>query len=1189
MKKENAATIGLLVAGCIIVNIVGKQVAIILSLPLWLDAIGTIFGAYILGPFCGAVIGAASNVIYGMWDSTAYVYSLVSIVIALIVGFCKKRKMFDDLFHLLTTGFLITMASLLVSVFLNYFFYNGYTGNLWGDGVINFLLSINCIRYIACLVGEFYVDFPDKVIIIFLLYFMRWLGNIKRKKQVAASLLGICMVISLAVPVVPARAAETGAGTDINEETGEDMDDPDTEKNEAAEEPVAKSSYDDYVQLLYNGMNGLPGGAANDIAQTKDGVLWIGTYSGLYRYNGNTFSLMKDFQSVKNVNCIHVDEEGRMWIGTNDCGLSLCINGEITNVIDTDRGLSSNSVRSITKDIDGNYYVGTSAELDIVSLRSGVSVVYSFPDITYAHSLSADATGHVAAVTDAGELYLLCGTQIVARENSKAAGTSFTSCFFDEQGDLYVGTSGGNVLVYKVSERGFALKKNIDTEDLSGINSITATEEGRMFVCADTGAGYLGENDEFCKINTNTFNSSIEKILVDYQGNLWFVSSRLGLLKLTEAAFTNAFAMAGLPETVANTIIKWQGTLYYGTDSGLFAVDADRREIVKSNGLTQALKGVRIRCLAEDADGNLWISTSGSGVWSVTPTEDITVYDESAGVLGTKFRHTLFLDDGTIVIAGDSGISYVKNGRVTHTIGAEAMENPKVLCVTELDGILYAGTDGGGIYVIKNGNVTSCLNRENGLSSDVVMKIVEDKEGQGAYIVTSNGLCYMDAERKITLCEHFPYYNNFDVFDYGDGRLFVLSSAGVYVINRAELLAGEELKISLLDAKQGLFYNLTANAWNYLDENGVLYLAAGGGVVYLDVNNYRAQNRAYRMDISSVIVDGISYPVSMEETLVIPDGSSVIDIRAEIINYSVNDPYVSVFLSGYEDTANIVRLSELSNVIYTNLDSGNYTLVLSVYGDDGEVVAANHYSIVKEKEIYNKSWFRVYMVLVMLAAIFYLTWMLYRTQLQKTLNLHKKEMQLVKQRVEMIDSAIMTIAQTVDAKDENTSKHSMRVAEYSVLIAKRLGYSEEAQEELRRTALLHDIGKIGIADNILNKPSKLTDEEYRIMKSHVKKGAEILEGFTLAKDIVNGARYHHERYDGKGYMEGLRGEEIPKDARIIGIADAFDAMTANRVYRKKLSMDYVLGELEKGRGTQFDPELVDVMLGLISEGVINPE
>lgn len=138
-------------------------------------------------------------------------------------------------------------------------------------------------------------------------------------------------------------------------------------------------------------------------------------------------------------------------------------------------------------------------------------------------------------------------------------------------------------------------------------------------------------------------------------------------------------------------------------------------------------------------------------------------------------------------------------------------------------------------------------------------------------------------------------------------------------------------------------------------------------------------------------------------------------------------------------------------------------------------------------------------------------------------------------------------------------------------------------------ALVHDIGKIGIPDAILNKPGRLTDEEYAVMKTHVTRGGEILKDFTMIDNVSVGALYHHERYDGSGYCVGLKGEEIPLDARIIGIADAFDAMTANRVYRKQLDIDFVIGELKRCSGTQFDPKLVDILLSLIEDGTIDVE
>lgn len=197
------------------------------------------------------------------------------------------------------------------------------------------------------------------------------------------------------------------------------------------------------------------------------------------------------------------------------------------------------------------------------------------------------------------------------------------------------------------------------------------------------------------------------------------------------------------------------------------------------------------------------------------------------------------------------------------------------------------------------------------------------------------------------------------------------------------------------------------------------------------------------------------------------------------------------------------------------------------------------------------------------------------------------ELQQAKKYIQMANETILTIANAVDAKDIKTSRHSYRVAEYSVLIAEKLGFTKEKLEDLKKTALLHDIGKIGIPDSVLNKPARLTDEEYEIMQSHVEKGSEILKNFTLVENVAEGALYHHERYDGKGYMHKLKGKDIPLNARIIGVADAFDAMTSNRVYREKLDTTHVMNELKNGSGTQFDPQILDILLELIDDKSID--
>ena len=183
----------------------------------------------------------------------------------------------------------------------------------------------------------------------------------------------------------------------------------------------------------------------------------------------------------------------------------------------------------------------------------------------------------------------------------------------------------------------------------------------------------------------------------------------------------------------------------------------------------------------------------------------------------------------------------------------------------------------------------------------------------------------------------------------------------------------------------------------------------------------------------------------------------------------------------------------------------------------------------------------------------------------------------------IINESIETFTGFIDAKDPYTNGHSKRVAGYTKLLAKEMGFEGETLDNIYYIALLHDCGKIGVPDSILGKPGKLTDEEYEIVKSHTIRGGEILSSFRSLKNAGEGALYHHERYDGKGYPEGRAGEDIPLIARIICVADSFDAMNTNRVYRQRLSKEKIISEIRDNKGKQFDPQIADIMLRLIKE------
>lgn len=195
----------------------------------------------------------------------------------------------------------------------------------------------------------------------------------------------------------------------------------------------------------------------------------------------------------------------------------------------------------------------------------------------------------------------------------------------------------------------------------------------------------------------------------------------------------------------------------------------------------------------------------------------------------------------------------------------------------------------------------------------------------------------------------------------------------------------------------------------------------------------------------------------------------------------------------------------------------------------------------------------------------------------------RKERESRERLDELNTNIIRALAYTIDAKDRYTSGHSQRVADYALAIAKRMGKSEEEQKIIYYAGLLHDIGKIRVPEELINKPGGLTEDEFNQIRVHPVSGYHILKDIHEDIRIAYGAKYHHERYDGKGYPNALEGENIPEIARIIGVADSYDAMASNRRYRDALPQEVIRSEFEKGRGTQFDKEIADIMIQMIDE------
>ena len=1168
MKNWKTWQIVAFIALCVTLNLGGKLFAVWLELPLWADSFGTALCAYIAGPFCGAVVGLTGNLSYCVINRLSAAYSITSIALGIIIGIAAKQKWFDRFYGFMKAASLAMVTALVMSLPINLLLDNGYTGNKWGNAVIDYLLAKEWPPFLCSILGQLAIEFADKVLTVAAVYLIITIRSKKegpdeesRKLRGTSSKAALILVLSLILG--------SSLQSNVAAETTSSQESPD---------------YNDYVQSVYSSNNGLPCGEANDIVQTNDGVLWIGTYAGLYRYNGREFRWVDDYESVKNVNCLYVDEEGRLWIGTNDNGLSIAIHEKVVNVLDQSEGLPSNSVRSIIRATDGYYYIGTTNSMQIIVMNNGMKAANTLEEVRYADSITADENDRVATVSSDGTLFLLKKGAIISSLRLADESELFNCCAFAPDGTLMVGSSTNHIYSYDVS--GDDLKQvDITTcEGITNINNLNFISDGTLFISSDDGISYM-DGKGYHTLNTNEFNNSIDNMLYDYQGNLWFTSSRLGLLRLAKSPFKDVYGSIGMERKVVNAIVFWQGCYYVGTDKGLDVVDKNCRRQVK-NAMTEELDGKRIRCMYVDGSDHLWVCTYGNGLMEYSPDGESYSYNAENGSFGNRARIVTGLKDGTILAAGDTGISYIKDHKITRTIRNEdGLINSMILTLIEMDdGSILAGTDGDGIALLRDGKVEKMLTRDDGLSSGVILRMVRDPKSEGVFIVTSNSLCYLSEKGTISVLDKFPYFNNYDIWVKDEDTLFVMSSAGIYVVERDELVAGGEIAWELLDARRGLGTSLTANSWNWYNGNGDLFLPCDTGVYMIDVEKYNSDVRSYRMQLASVKMDGATLPFARSRAITIGQGIDRIELSPEILNYTIQEPNVGYYLEGFDKQWTIVPQNSLNNIIYVNLPAGNYTFHLAIFDSGGErVLEERKFELIKEGEFYEQPGFAFYMLILLTLIIIWFTWLAVQRQLNQ---------QQIK--LNMANMTVMAIANAVDAKDVRTHQHSVRVAEYSALIAEEMGIfkwwqKKKALSNLKKAAQLHDIGKIGVPDSVLNKVGRLTDEEYVQMKSHVTRGAEILKDFTLVDHVEEGTRYHHERYDGRGYPDGLKGDDIPLFGRVISVADAFDAMTSNRVYRNHMDTDYVINEMKRGRGTQFDPNVLDAFFRLVEKGVINPD
>ncbi|MBQ9482345.1 MAG: HD domain-containing protein [Clostridia bacterium] len=942
--------------------------------------------------------------------------------------------------------------------------------------------------------------------------------------------------------------------------------------------------------VLYDSSSGLPTSEANAVAQSAEGFIWIGGYSGLIRYDGNEFYRYPSSSGIASVKCLFVDSQNRLWIGTNENGIAV-LNGDKFKFYTRADGLKSSSIRSIVEDDEGNIMIATTQGLAYVDTTGTLRVINEPLLNKECIKELVSANGLIYGVTkDTWHFFTLSSHKLQDfYDTSEIWEDTYANTIYPDPDDpdfVYIGTRKSEIYYGNIKKRmADAVKSTVFTQVSKTVVNCIKKVNGRLWVCSDNGVGYV-ENGEFVQPDLPMTNS-VDRMMEDYEGNLWFTSSRQGVMKIAASRFVNISQKANLETAVVNTTCKYKNDLYIGTDKkGLIILNEDY--VVKNNALTALLEGVRIRCIKKDAKGFLWICTYGSdyGLVRYDPeTGEYKSYNSSNADAGEKIisndtRMVAELSDGSIAVATDGGVDIISDGIVTAAYDKEnGLTNTVILCIAEnSDGTLFFGSDGDGIYMV-NGSRKSRLGLDDGLESEVIMRMQKDPvEKDMFWIITSNSIAHMK-DGKITTVKNFPYSNNFDLYFNSDNRAWILSSNGIYIVKRADLIDdGEDMEYTLYDRKCGLPGTSTANSFSHIGEDGSLIISASTGVYSVNINEEEDSGSDIKLSIPFIYADDVYIGITGDKAARIPSTCKRLTVYANAFTYSLNNPQLSYRLEGFDDDPVNLTKQNMSSVSYTNLSGGTYKFVISILDPvTGEVVKTASVTIIKDKTLMETLWFKLALVILVIAlgvvAAFVIT-------KYKTNKFVKKQ----KENQKLINEMTRVFANCIDMKDAYTNGHSVRVATYTAMIAKKMGKSESEVEQIYNIALLHDIGKISIPDSILNKQGKLDDAEYMVMKSHSSRGYEILKDITIAPGIALGACYHHERYDGRGYPAGLKGDAIPEVAQIIAVADTFDAMYSTRPYRRKLPLEEVVAEIKRCSGTQFNPKVVDVFLDLVKEG-----
>ena len=756
-----------------------------------------------------------------------------------------------------------------------------------------------------------------------------------------------------------------------------------------------------YISRLYDASNGLITSDANYVLCASNGYIWIGGYGGIIRYDGTVFTRMDTSDGLTSGRGLFEDSSHRIWVGTNDNGV-VVIDGSERKHYTYEDGLSSSSIRSFAEDDEGNIYIGTTSGVCCVDTDMKLSPLDDERiNGERVLRLDSDSKGRVYGQTKNGAVFLIKDSKVAEFCESSELGTEkITTILADRLNDgfVYLGTDSGAVYYGRFGDKADKLER-IDVSPLSDIHWISY-DCGRVWVSSTTAVGYIGEDGGFHILDDLSVNSGIEMSTSDYQGNMWFASSRQGVMKITASSFVDVTEKAGLPANVTNAVCLYDNALYIGTDSGLSIIGSDGSTL--ENELTRYIGNSRIRCIASGKNDDLWVGvfTNGLGLIRYTSDGTMTSFTKDNGMPGDEIRCISVMKDGAVLAGTNNGLAVIRDGRITDTVDSDDVSNTVILDVEEgANGEIYAGTDGDGIYVIDGGDIRR-IGREDGLTSDVVMRIKRD-ETRGLYwLVTSNSIEYMK-DGSITCVKSFPYNNNYDLYFDSNDQIWVISSCGIYTADADDMLNDRVSDHRLYSTSNGLPSLPSSYAFCALRDDGTLFIPCKTGVCSVNINSFANGDAPVKAAVSSVFFGNTEILPDKNGRYIIPAGEGRIRIVASVLDYTLMDPNVQVYFEGDEADGINTAMSSLTALEYTDLGYGDHILHIKVTDNSGNKLLDKTFHIEKKPRITELPAFRITLIIAAAALAGVIVWRVTRSAVMRRQN---EELRRAKNEAELANT-----------------------------------------------------------------------------------------------------------------------------------------------------------------------------------------